>query len=267
MEHTANPATIDARSGPKKRETASSGSIFGLLLSKRYHRSPSEVKDRCVTGANIATCLRAVIVSGLVIAACVDRSRSLLLIALLVNWGGDMLDGYVARRTERETVLGAQLDYSVDRLVATGVIVTAVALDHESVAVIVGSVVVWFQYGVLDHLLCPQFLRFDLWSPDEYWVRNELAWRVNWSPIAKLVGHLPLLLLALGVVGVIPSITIAAALMCVRGFVYLRNMEGPADIVAEAANWPTADTGLTQYHLDDSGASTVTQATPRASHA
>jgi len=51
-------------------------------------------------------------------------------------------------------------------------------LGDSSIAVATAAVV-WLQFGVLDHAMSGQFVRHDLWSPDEFHFVDEHVWWLN----------------------------------------------------------------------------------------
>jgi hypothetical protein len=200
-----------------------------LLLHQRHHCSDPAVKEKVATLPNAITCFRGLVVASLLALAATRSSRELLILGLIVSWAGDLVDGYVARHWKRETVLGAQLDYNVDRLVATGAVVAVAVIDRGSAISVVAATIVWLQYGVFDQILCAQFLRFGLWTPDEFWLRDRTTWTLNWSPIAKLAGHVPLFLLVIGGFLVVPSAVVAVLLVSTRAAFYLVKNAALAD--------------------------------------
>jgi hypothetical protein len=184
-------------------------------------------KQQTATLANGVTCVRAVLITSILALAAVWASREMLLLALVASWATDALDGFAARHFRCESILGAQLDYNVDRLVATAAIVAAAMISRGDPLVLVASATVWLQYGAFDQLICCQFLRCDaLWSPDDFWTIDEMTWRLNWSPAAKLAGHVPLALLAVGGYGLVPSIVLATLLIVIRTTSYYRAADG-----------------------------------------
>jgi hypothetical protein len=158
--------------------------------------------------------------------AAYDGSRPLLVAGLLASWLGDMIDGHIARCCKCETVLGAQLDGLADRLTALLVIVGSVVISKGSVIAVAAGVSVWLQFGVLDHALSAQFVRYDLWSPDELHLEDPGAWLVNWAPFAKVVSNLPVGLLAIGGIATWWALAGAVALLVIRADSSLRLLAG-----------------------------------------
>jgi hypothetical protein len=172
------------------------------------------------------TATRAVLASSILGLAVYQESRSLLILGLLVSWAGDMVDGHLARAWRCETVLGAQLDGLVDRLTAIWVVVGSVVIAGGSPLAVAAAVAVWLQFGVLDHALSTQFLRRDRWSPDEFHLDDVDAWRLNWSPLAKVMSNVPVGLLALGGIATWGALAGAVLLLMIRTGSSLRLLAG-----------------------------------------
>ncbi len=137
-------------------------------------------------------------------------------IGLALSWGADVADGHLARKMERESVLGAQLDALADRVTVLTVAVGSVVLADGSLVAMIAATLVWVQFGVVDQLLFGQFLRFGLWTPDEFHLRHVTVWWLNWSTPAKLVSGMPAGLIALGGPAAFAAMAIAVALIVVR---------------------------------------------------
>ena len=90
---------------------------------------------------------------------------SLLLAGLGIYWAGDMLDGWLARRLDQETRIGAVADILCDRLSAVPFYVGLVWLDS-TLAVPVG--VYLAEFLVVDLLLSLAFWAWPLVSPNYF---------------------------------------------------------------------------------------------------
>src|SRR5689334_1783242 len=75
-------------------------------------------RERIGTPATIVTFVRTAASITLAAYAASQGSKTLLVIALLVHWVGDSLDGQIARMFDCETRTGAVLDILSDRLCA-----------------------------------------------------------------------------------------------------------------------------------------------------
>ncbi|MDR1077297.1 MAG: CDP-alcohol phosphatidyltransferase family protein [Propionibacteriaceae bacterium] len=154
-----------------------------------------------LTAPNLVTAARtaAAIVIGLI--ALLQASWVLLLAAYLTYWIGDILDGWLARRMDQETRLGAVFDVLSDRACST-VCVCALLVIRPEFAVALG--VYYVQFMVVDAVLTLGFLHWPgLLSPNYFYRVDRLIWLLNWSPVAKAcnTGLLIVLLLGLPLIG------------------------------------------------------------------
>lgn len=136
------------------------------------------------TWANLATTVRAVV--GLVIfsIAAVCHDEALNFIGLATYWVLDVLDGYLARRFDEETRIGAQLDILADRVLVALFYLNYVML-HPGLVVPVAMFL--FQFNCIDHYLSNQFLRWPIKSPNYFHQVDRDIWMWNWSSPAKVV--------------------------------------------------------------------------------
>ena len=86
-------------------------------------------RERIGTPATIVTFIRAAASITLAAYAASHNSKTLLVIALLVHWVGDSLDGQIARMFDCETRTGAVLDILSDRLCAAAFYIGLAWLD------------------------------------------------------------------------------------------------------------------------------------------
>jgi phosphatidylglycerophosphate synthase len=197
---------------------------FWTPFGRRYRNADPFDRERAWTAATAITLLRAVLCSGLVVLAVARSSTSFMLIALVTNMVLDTLDGEVARRRRLETILGAQLDGAVDRLIVVLVVLTAVSVRDTAASALLG-VIVCVQFAGVDHILSTQFLRFGLWSPDHFFVIDERVWSANWSPLAKLVSNVPILLFTVSEHSAWAALPVACAIIAVHARSYRRVRE------------------------------------------
>ena len=172
--------------------------LIELLFGRRALLADDDKRETVWTIATLLTVVRATLTTAIFIAAIIDRSRILLIVALGISMLVDFFDGFAARSNFSSTTLtGAQFDGAADRLAAFFVLVGSVLLDPEAPVVVAASLV-GLQFVIVDLFLTNQFLRFGLWSPDHFYVIDERTWKLNWSPPAKLASNVPIALLALG---------------------------------------------------------------------
>ena len=154
-------------------------------MSQEIHMYDADLwtRETVFTWANAMTLARTVIGVALFAVASVMPGMSIRLVGLAVYWSGDMLDGWLARRLDQETRLGAQLDIIADRLLMAFFYVSY-AVWHP--ATIVPIALFLIQFMLVDQYLSLQFLRYPLLSPNYFYRVDRLIWRLNWSPLAKL---------------------------------------------------------------------------------
>ncbi|MBV9832319.1 MAG: CDP-alcohol phosphatidyltransferase family protein [Marmoricola sp.] len=142
------------------------------------------VRERVVTDATVITAVRTVASVSISAVAAWQHSLTLLVVALVVHWVGDSLDGWVARVRDCETRTGALLDILSDRLCAAAFYIGLVWLEpHLGPAVFVYLL----EFMVIDGFLSMGFLAWPLTSPNHFHVVDRRLWLLNWSHPGKAV--------------------------------------------------------------------------------
>jgi CDP-diacylglycerol--glycerol-3-phosphate 3-phosphatidyltransferase len=155
--------------------------MTSTLLEPRPAVAPSSV-GRIDTWPNLVTLLRtvaAVVLGGWAIASHDLRVSA---IAYAAYWVGDILDGWLARRLDQETRLGAVLDIISDR--ACTALLCAGLLVHLPDAWML-AVAFLLSFAVLDTMLSLAFLCWPILGPNDFHLVDHTVWRLNWSPLAK----------------------------------------------------------------------------------
>lgn len=142
------------------------------------------IDERLLTSATVITGIRTVASLSLSLLAAAEDSLTLLVVALLVYWVGDLLDGAVARWRRCETRIGAVLDIMSDRLNCAGFYLGICWIDPDTILP-VGIYLLSFM--VLDTYLSLAFLAWPIRSPNYFYAVDERIWRWNWSKPAKAV--------------------------------------------------------------------------------
>ena len=141
-------------------------------------------QERVGTTATVITFVRtaiSVVLSGL---AAQHGSLTLLVVALVVYWAGDSLDGFVARIRGCETRIGAVLDILSDRFCAAAFYIGLVWLQPEFA---VPVFIYLAEFMVVDCFLSLAFLAWPVRSPNYFYVVDRPLWLWNWSKPGKAV--------------------------------------------------------------------------------
>ena len=141
-------------------------------------------REYLLTPATVITAVRTVASLALSLLAAVEQDLTLLVVALLVYWVGDILDGAVARWRGCETRIGAVLDILCDRLNCAGFYLGVCWIEPDAV-IPVGIYLASFM--VVDTFLSLAFLAWPVRSPNYFYAVDERIWRWNWSKPAKAV--------------------------------------------------------------------------------
>jgi len=141
-------------------------------------------REYLLTPATLITAVRTVASLALSLLAAVEQDLTLLVVALLVYWVGDIIDGSVARWRGCETRIGAVLDILCDRLNCAGFYLGLCWIEPD-VVIPVGIYLTSFM--VVDTFLSLAFLAWPVRSPNYFYAVDERIWRWNWSKPAKAV--------------------------------------------------------------------------------
>lgn len=140
--------------------------------------------ERLFTPATIVTFIRttaSVVLAGF---AFQQESLKLLVIAVLVYWIGDSLDGQIARRMHHETRIGAVIDIMCDRFCAAAFYIGLIHLVPEFT---VPVLIYLAEFMVIDCFLSIGFLHWKIRSPNYFYVIDRLVYVLNWSHPGKAV--------------------------------------------------------------------------------
>jgi CDP-diacylglycerol--glycerol-3-phosphate 3-phosphatidyltransferase len=106
----------------------------------------------------------------------------LLVVALVVYWVGDTLDGFIARLLDCETRIGAVMDTLCDRCCCAAFYVGLAWLDP---ALAPPVFVYLVQFTVVDLFISLGFLAWPITSPNYFYVVDRRLFRWNWSKPGK----------------------------------------------------------------------------------
>jgi CDP-diacylglycerol---glycerol-3-phosphate 3-phosphatidyltransferase len=176
-------------------------------------------QERVGTSATIVTFVRTVASVVLAALAAQHESQTLLVVALVVYWAGDSLDGFVARVRGCETRMGAVLDILSDRFCAAAFYLGLVWLHHDYA---VPVFIYLAEFMVIDCFLSLAFLAWPVRSPNYFYVIDRQLWLWNWSKPGKAVNSslFAVLLLVTGWVWL--GAVIATALLVMKSLSLVR---------------------------------------------
>ncbi|MGD1010289.1 MAG: CDP-alcohol phosphatidyltransferase family protein [Candidatus Aminicenantales bacterium] len=127
-------------------------------------------------------------------------------VGLAVHWAGDTLDGWLARASRQETVLGAEIDIIADRVEILFFFVNFVHF-HPGLALPV--VVYLLDFAFVDLYLSYQFVKYDIISINYFDRVDRRVYALNFSPPAKLANSTPVILTLI----FLPKLWVAALVM------------------------------------------------------
>lgn len=182
--------------------------------------------ERLLTGATVITFVRTVLSAGVMLLAAQDRNMTMLLVGLALYWGGDILDGFVARSTDTETRWGAILDIVSDRFCAATYYIGFVwIVPHMWWPV----GIFLFEFMVVDAVLSLAFLAWPLTSPNYFYLVDRRIWKWNWSKPGKAVNSAAVAILLELTRSVWVGAAIAIALLALKivSFVWLAKLGLP----------------------------------------
>jgi phosphatidylglycerophosphate synthase len=143
---------------------------------------------------NTITAVRTAVAVGLAMTALTHHSGHLLVVAYLVYWVGDMLDGASARALGQRTRAGAVFDIVADRA-CTAACAAALVVLRPTIALPITVFLV--QFMVVDQMLSLMFLHWPLLSPNDFGVVHRGLYRWNWSPPAKAINTAAVVILSI----------------------------------------------------------------------
>jgi Phosphatidylglycerophosphate synthase len=172
------------------------------------HRECVSPNHSLRTIPNLITCGRTIACLALTAASVYGHQLLACVAALAVYWLGDILDGWVARATDRETAVGAVLDIACDRIC-----ILLVFLAYLSAGLTGHLASIWVfltEFLIIDSILSLSFLAWPIRSPNYFYVVSRRAYLFNWSrPAKSLSSGLFIVLVA---VDVHPALSMTVAL-------------------------------------------------------
>lgn len=163
-------------------------------MESSIDRRPALNPEAVVSLPNLITVLRVAIGLWIFSVAAHLDSPALNIIGLFVYWFLDMLDGFLARVLQQETILGAQIDILSDRLLLAFFYFNYLRND---LTPLIPVILFLLNFLVIDHYLSNQFIRWPIVSPNYFYKVDDLIWKLNWSPVGKFINTGPFTLLLL----------------------------------------------------------------------
>jgi hypothetical protein len=183
---TGNTHRLPSLSRPHPRQAAATRTPV-LQVSDGHAATAGYLRperERFWTRPTVVTVIRTAGSLVAIVLAVRENSMGLLLTGLVIYWLGDILDGWLARRLDQETRIGAVADILCDRLSAGSFYAGLLWLDT-SLAVPVSVYLV--EFLVVDLTLSLAFLAWPLVSPNYFYLVDRRTWLLNWSPVGKSV--------------------------------------------------------------------------------
>jgi CDP-diacylglycerol--glycerol-3-phosphate 3-phosphatidyltransferase len=140
--------------------------------------------DGIWTWANAVTLVRLCVSLTLLTLSATLKDESYNYAGLAVFWAGDLLDGFLARKLDQETLLGAQFDILADRTLFFFFYMNYMNFHPETKVVVILFLI---NFMVIDHYLSNQFMRWPVISPNYFYQVDRRIWQLNWSPIGKFL--------------------------------------------------------------------------------
>ena len=186
--------------------------IFRPRFPKSHGRGASS-NESLFTFASLVTVVRLLITLYFVIDAMQSLRLEPIVYALIAYWAGDVLDGMVARATNRETQLGAVFDIAADRLsVVTIYMLFALYLPSLTWPIIIFL----FAFVIVDTILSMSFLKFNLLSINYFYLVDKKLYDLNWSMPAKAATTSTFMIVALLAQNVVLSLFVALIVLSLK---------------------------------------------------
>lgn len=183
------------------------------MKKDKHHGWTLPKKETLLTPASLMTLVRTILAVGIAVWAIVQQDQTLLLVALLCYWVGDIADGIIARTLKCEMRSGALLDIVADRL-CVAVVYMGYASMNPDMLWAIGLYLVEFMF--IDGFLSLAFLFWPLLSPNYFYLVDKRIFDLNWSPLGKVVNSSLFLFATVLIGSPALSIAIVAAVTVVK---------------------------------------------------
>jgi CDP-diacylglycerol--glycerol-3-phosphate 3-phosphatidyltransferase len=208
--------------------SASTVPDYGTPTLEGSWYTPCVLRETWTTWANLVTAIR--LVAGLAVfsVAAYQRDEMLNFIGLGIYWVLDVVDGFLARRFDQETRIGAQLDILADRVLVAFFYLNYATLYPE---LLVPIAMFLFQFMGIDHYLSNQFMRWPIKSPNYFHEVDRTIWLWNWSPVGKLVNSAVVTAVLVFTKSAVIGSAVCGAILAVKGWsaVLMARLPAPED--------------------------------------
>ena len=144
------------------------------------------------SGPDLVTVLRLTGSLVFFVLAAVRRDPTANFIGLGIHWLGDFADGFYARKTRQETILGAEIDIIADRVETMFFYVNFLHFHPE---LYLPAALYVLDFAFVDFYLSYQFLKYDIISPNYFGRVDRRIYLLNFSPGGKFLNSMLVTLL------------------------------------------------------------------------
>lgn len=188
--------------------------LFRPTFPSKHGFGPSS-HETILTLASAVTAIRLVGTLYFVMVAMQSLSLEPIVYALAFYWIGDVIDGMVARTTNRETQLGAVFDIAADRLSVVMIyMLFALYIPGLTWPIMVFLVA----FVIVDTILSMSFLKFNLLSINYFYLVDKRLYDLNWSMPAKVATTSTFMVVALLLQNPVLSLLVALAVLGLKSY-------------------------------------------------
>jgi phosphatidylglycerophosphate synthase len=197
-------------------------------VEKGFRIFGAKSPDGLFSIANLVTILRLGGSLAFFVIAAIRKDATANFIGLGIHWGGDVLDGFLARKLSQETILGAEIDIIADRIEVLFFFVNFLVFHPGLFPPIVLYIL---DFAFVDFYLSNQFTKYGIISPNYFDRVDRRVYALNFSPPGKFVNStlVTLMLIFLPGLGAVAAV-LAGLLIGVKSYsiARLRRLRRPS---------------------------------------